>query len=144
MMGSSSNLTAGALVMTNTVSSNPPEAALTAVSPPQQLVLTSSGGTNLDTNNSNSATSSLTISGGSISGATITLNSGSDFTNFNTVSAIAIVIPNGVTPNLSNLNTANFITGGTTLIYNGHEYHGQDAVNMINTLQHPVTVNTTP
>ena len=157
MMGSAPVMGAGALVISGSVSANPPEAALLTATPPQQLLLTSSGGTNLDANNSNSANSSLiisggSISGGSISGATLTLSSGSSnifntvgtVTGATTISGSNLLLGNssGATSSLNNLNASTFISGGGTLTINGQVYHGQDAVNMINSLQHPTTPST--
>jgi FecR protein len=191
LMGNSSY--AGSVVMTNTVSANPPEAALTASSNPVRtgagtLILgannnaTFPGSTNLVANTyagGSVSGSSVSFSGVNansssglpyiISGATITLNSGSSNTLYTggvnasgvgtaggVIATLGAVIASGVGTatnfnvnssgatniNLTNVNTADFISGGTTLIYNGHEYHGQDAVNMINSLQHPTTPST--
>jgi hypothetical protein len=154
-MGSPTNMAAGSLVMTNTVSSNPPEAALTASSNLQGLGKIGAGTLNFQANNSNPSTPSLTISGGSISvgptsggsisgssfsGATLNLNPGSVPT-FNTGGMIAnpgsanLVITNPGVVNLNN-GAASFISGGGTLTYNGQVYHGQEALNIINSLQH--------
>jgi len=71
MMSSATRMTAGSLVMVNTVSANPPEAALTASSNLQGLVKSGTGTMDFQANNSNPSSSSLTISGSSISSSSI-------------------------------------------------------------------------
>ena len=161
MMGSAPVMGAGALAISGSVSANPPEAALLTATPPQQLLLISSGGTTTDPNNNNSSTSStssLTISGSTFTGGATFMSGSSNAFYTGVTSSISggatLVIANpGLT--LGQVNTANLIstnanivggtlnlnagittTSGGDVIYNGQVYHGQDAVNLINSLQH--------
>ena len=87
----------------------------------------SSGSSNI------SNTGATIVSGGTNSGLTLSqANTNLILSNANTVGGTLI------------LNPVITSTSGGDIIYNGQVYHGQDAVNLINSLQHPVTVNTTP
>jgi len=135
ILGNTPFISAGTLAISGTVNSNPPEAALTAGSNSHPLLLASSGGTTLDLNNSVGNTNS---GSSSISGSSITFNSG--FTNTN-INATNLVITNTGVGTLA-LNTGTVNLSDVTFSYNGQVYHGQDAVNLINSLQHPTTPST--
>lgn len=135
----------------------------------QQLLVTGSGGTFVQTNNANTldhpnlppgvllvqgnvggqsnttGSGSLTISGGTISGSSITLNN-----NFGTTIPLTNGAGNVITVNNAgglNFNPTTIINNGgdLTFTYNGQVYHGQDALNLINSLQHNTgTQGTTP
>jgi hypothetical protein len=152
--GTSGNTSSVGLVSAGGLNLNSNASALTAGSSSQGLTFNGSSGASLVFNN-NFNTSGLTISGATIvSGASSVGINANSYINTNAVGTLSLgnnvgATISGVTNNLNviNLSTApgtlTLSPGGEpTITYNGQVYHGQDAVNLINSLQHPTTPST--
>lgn len=131
--------TAGGAVI-NASNFNPSGAILTSGSTNQQLLLTNSGGTFVQTNNIHTPPEAVVVSGSSL-----TLSSGVQSSAGGSLSSVITISGNtggnlfinpvtNINTLMNSLNIAN--PGDLTLTYNGQVYHGQDALNLINSLQH--------